>query len=50
MPEDNELKICTYCKCPILDDENYIKIGQQYFHYDKENRLNNCYFPEDEEE
>ncbi len=49
MINDNEVKICFYCKCPILEEENYIKIGNCYYHYDKENRLNNCYFPEEEE-
>ncbi len=49
MINDNEEKICAYCKSPVLPDENYIKIGQQYFHYNKENKLENCYFPEEEE-
>jgi len=49
MTENSEEKICFYCKSPILEGEDYIIIGNCYYHYDKENRLNNCHFPEEEE-
>lgn len=49
MTENNEVKICFYCKSPILEGEDYIKKGNVYYHYSKENKLENCYFIEEEE-
>lgn len=48
--ENNDEKFCAYCHSPISEEENFIKIGEQYFHYDKKNPTLNCYFIEDEEE
>ncbi len=38
---------CKYCKGEVYDDEGYICINGDYYHYDKTNRYLNCYFPEE---
>jgi hypothetical protein len=41
---------CFYCKSPILEGEGMICVNGKYYHYDLENRLNNCWFPEEQED
>lgn len=38
---------CAYCRNAIVKGEGYIYKPEtdEYFHYDKTNTLNNCYFP-----
>lgn len=43
----NMKKFCFYCKEPILEGERFIRIDGKYYHYDPNESLNNCYFPED---
>ena len=41
---------CAYCLSPVYEKDNYIVVNGSYYHYSKDNRLENCYFPEEEEE
>lgn len=42
---------CLYCKREIYEDEGCIFIeGKGLFHYNMQNLLLNCYFPEGEDE
>ena len=41
---------CLYCKEPVHEGEGHIYINGSYYHYDIENHLKNCYFPDKEEE
>lgn len=42
---------CAYCKSPIYENEGYIRLSDgSYYHYNKENQLLNCYYPEGGEE
>ena len=49
--EKRTITICIYCKDPIYEGEGiiYDKDGNPY-HYDSAHPLNNCYYPEDEED
>ncbi len=49
---NNENLYCSYCKEKILLGESYItdpETGKSY-HYSKDNLLENCWFPCDEDE
>jgi len=46
--EKKVIAYCAYCKEPIYEEEGCICINGLYYHYDKDNDLLNCYFPEDE--
>lgn len=41
---------CSYCKDPIYEGEGMIRINRKYYHYDPNNQLNSCYFPEEQED
>ncbi len=41
---------CNYCHDPIYEGEGMICVDGNYYHYDKYNKLNNCYFPEENDE
>ena len=47
---EQPLGYCVYCKQEVYPSEGHIYIeGVGYFHYDPDNRLKNCYFPEYDE-
>jgi len=50
--EDNGEVIgyCGYCHREIFRGEGVITVNGIYYHYDKYNPLNNCYFPEEIDE
>ena len=41
---------CFYCKEAIFEGEGMIKVDGVYYHYDTENRLKSCWFPETKDE
>jgi hypothetical protein len=45
---DNERLIgyCIYCKRPVYENEGHVYINGLLYHFDPENYLNNCYYPE----
>ena len=49
---DNEriLGYCAYCKCVVYENEGHIFVRGLLYHFDPDNPLNNCYFPEEDEE
>jgi hypothetical protein len=48
--EKEIINFCAYCRSPIYEGDSYIVVDGCYYHYSKDNRLENCYFPEDYEE
>jgi len=40
---------CSYCKEEITPDQKRIKVEGKFYHYDQENYLNTCYFPDEYE-
>ena len=42
------LFFCTYCKDPIYEGDKWICKDGLYYHYSKDNRLENCYYEEEE--
>jgi len=46
---DQVIAYCSYCKNPILEGESYKKVEEDYYHYSENNKLLNCYFPEEKE-
>lgn len=41
---------CAYCHNPIYEGESMICVNGNYYHYDENNLLNNCYYPENRED
>ncbi len=44
--ENPIIAYCSYCHHPVYEADSYICDNGEYYHYDKENPLLNCYFPE----
>lgn len=40
---------CSYCLSPIYEVDDYIVVNGFYYHYSKDNKLENCYFVEENE-
>ena len=50
MSKQNKIVLyCSYCKSPIWEGQELIKIGDNFYHSNKLNPLLNCYYPELEE-
>ena len=41
---------CSYCKEPVREGQGHVLINGEYYHYDIENSLKNCYYPDREKE
>ena len=41
---------CSYCKAPINEGDKMVVINGEFYHYDPNEPLNNCYFPSFENE
>lgn len=44
---DKIIAWCNYCKSPIYEGEGMICVNGNYYHYDPNDRLNNCWFYEE---
>jgi len=47
--EKTIIAFCGYCRDAIYEGESYIVVDGVYYHYSRDNKLENCYFPEDNE-
>jgi len=43
---EEPIAYCGYCKAPIYEGDSYMVVDGCYYHYSQDNRLENCYFPE----
>ncbi len=51
MSKQNKIvSYCSYCKEPIWEGQEMVKIGEDYYHASKINPLLNCWFEEEAEE